>query len=341
MYDKLDLRAPAGARFQPSFVDDLAEMGVPLPGEYWGEKFWKPSQHYAWSGDLRQFGYPVLLHYGCKRTERANHKVEFVETGSMTLERMRQVGRSIFIADPEEWGIMRTDLTADVGSPVQWFKEHSYVQYKRITREFGQADTTPYQYVRNRAAETLYSGKSPNQFRIYNKTLERYMAHQSDVQKIIRRSKKDAQNDGKMFVMPQVLTFEERYGYGTDKIITRVERQCSGRDLEKLGLVKFQDLRAGDVLEPFERLKLFAHAQCDLTVAKWGVSDWLQGSRLQQMAREFGLNEVKRFLQENVPGDNWHRHWNKFLPWLSTGDTISHEQLTEEFQRSTRLQLVA
>ena len=359
MYDKIDLRVPAGVDLHPIFLSELEERGA-KPGFVegrdsennramvetfgpWAGSFWRPSQHYERVADLRPLGYPALLHMNCKRTKKPNHKLEFIETGDLSVSKMRVIGRTIFRDDPEQWGIMRADLTADVPVPVRWFKEHTFAQFKRTTRELGNIQPTRYQMVRKGDAETLYAGVKPNQLRIYNKTLERWARHQLDVQRVIRKAKKEASEQCRVFVMPDILSFEERYGYSKDKVITRVERQCYGRDLEKLELKRFADLKYGDILRPFDRIKFSEQGALDLSVETWGITDYLAGSALQTMVRDFGLNEVKRFFQRNVRGDHWKRSMDKYAPWIAarTKESLTLDELTTEYQKSTRVQLVA
>lgn len=78
---------------------------------------------------------------------------------------------SVFQVYPSTLGIMRLDLAVDViGVPVSLFQDCLRAAYKRMVSDFENAE----QFVRmgQRDVETIYLGKRPNCFRIYNKIAE-------------------------------------------------------------------------------------------------------------------------------------------------------------------------
>ena len=84
MLDKIELRIPYIAGFQPGFRV--------LPGEVRYEGVSTPvrrSLHYAGSCDLRPLGMQAILHLNLKRKDwRSNHKLELLGTGSKSLREM-------------------------------------------------------------------------------------------------------------------------------------------------------------------------------------------------------------------------------------------------------------
>ena len=143
----------------------------------------------------------------------ADHKIEVLDVGTKKRTEILREISSIFDTDPTALSVMRVDLTADVEEvPLSWFREAVRVSHKRwragITGErfFGEMG--------NRNIQTLYYGRRPNLFRIYDKMAEHRAAYQS-----LTRSLKNQQPP----------PFEDLYGRRSDgPALTRVERQIGG-----------------------------------------------------------------------------------------------------------------
>lgn len=341
MIDKLDLRVPGRAKVSGHFNRILQDCNREArPGDH----VWRQSRYFERAGDFSSYGIPAVVHLTCNMTKDRHHKVEILQTGDKTFSEMMAICSELFDHDPLSWGISRADLTADVPDvPVQWFKEHTYVTAKQTTRELGHIKPIPYMTIRKGAAETLYAGVKPNQNRIYNKTLERMMQLKKENNSIIHKLRKKAAEDLQMFEMPALASFEQRYGYSSDKVITRVERQCAGKDLEKLYLTNVEKLRVAHCLRPFDKIKFFTGEEEDLSIRRWGFTDWNVGMNLQNMRREFGINEVRKRMMEHIGGRHWKRTWDKFEPFLRADPApgITAMQLTAEYQDSTARQLAA
>ncbi len=125
MIDKLELRIPSATEYTRAF----GSLYVSLWSDSVNNPF-RPSRHYAAVGDLRHFGYDVILHAHCKH------------------------GEAVFEGYASILEIMRID----------------FVAYKRLIVDFENVE----QFVRmgQRDLETLYLGKRPNCYRIYNKIAE-------------------------------------------------------------------------------------------------------------------------------------------------------------------------
>jgi hypothetical protein len=338
--DKLDVSIPGATKFSREFRRIYADADRPFAED----TVWRKNKYFQQSGDFTAYGIPAVVHLGCKMTKDKHHKIEILKAGERTMKEMVAIISQVFDGDPEAMRLARIDLTADVKDvPVQWFKEHTYCVAKQTTREIGTIKPIPYMAVRKGSAETIYAGVKPNQIRIYDKTRERMMQLDREHRRIAGRVRFDAQENCKVFVMPQFITFEELYGYSPDKVITRVERQVANRDLEKIGLTHVHKLKTADILEPFNKVKFFAEESPDLSIETWGFTDYLAGLQLQQMQRDFGINEVRKRMQEHIPGRNWKRVWDKFQPWLTAQKDvgITSANLTAEYQNSTYRQMCA
>lgn len=370
MFDKADLRVPGARPFTKEFAKVYASAAnACLATDLKARTVWRKTAHYARSGNFSEYGYPVMLHMECDISKERNHKLEILQTGEKTYQQMRDLAAAIFEGEPEAFGIMRADLTADVpGVGVQWFKENTYIASKQITTEFGQMHTVPYKLVRSGQAETMYAGRAPNQIRIYDKVGERKARFKSERRREINAYKRELEahelaefnelrpeefgwsgistGDSHLIPVPDLISFDQRFGHSTDAVITRVERQCSGRDLEALGLHTMWSMtQVGSAinLEPFDKVKFFAQSSADLSIGRWGLSDHMKGMYLRRYVEDFGLNEARKFMQKNL-GKNFARAWKKYQPFLNVRSKvvgITSAKLQEEFLRSTAKQLAA
>lgn len=341
LIDKADFRVPGPLPFTKEFAR-VYSSAASLPSEQ-ANRVWKKSKFYAKAGDFTSFGYPVMLHMECTMTKKRNHKLEILQTGDKTLGEMRDICEAIFEGTPDNWGILRADLTADAeGVEVDWFKQHTYVLGKQVRRELGQIIPIPYLALSKGVAETIYAGVKPNQIRIYNKTQERVVRHGRMMRAAVRKFERDCL-EGKVVEMPKLQSFEEVYGYDPSKIITRVERQLSGTDLEKVNLTTFERLKLADRIKPFEKIKFFKSSEVDLSLESWGWRDWCIGETLKREVERNGLASALKLLQRGQPS-NHRKERKKFEPWLGAGSKMggtTSAELQNEFVRSTYRQIAA
>src|SRR5439155_10620589 len=137
---------------------------------------------------------------------------ELVDAGSHCFPFFIHEIERIFEVDPYQLEIMRVDLAADVpGISVLWFLTNGRVNFKR----FSNAGTGNFEYQQQgqRGPETLYYGKKPNCYRIYNKIRE----YEHQYRKLAR-----AAGEG------EIPSFETMFGLSQDNTLTRVERQSGG-----------------------------------------------------------------------------------------------------------------
>lgn len=136
MIDKLDVKVPYSANFRPDF------RFVPEEVRYSGfSSRIRPSRHYQAVIDLRPFGLDAVLHAYFRRKGRPNHKLELIDTGEKSLDRMAQIISGVFEIDPENLGLMRVDFAADlVDVPVAHAYEALRVKMKRSADAIGEVD---------------------------------------------------------------------------------------------------------------------------------------------------------------------------------------------------------
>jgi hypothetical protein len=330
LIDKLDLRVPGHVPFTPQFSEVYAAAAR-------DERRWRKSNHYVRVASFEDCGYEMLLHMSCTVTKQPLHKLEILRAGDKTLPEMRALAGSVFQTDPDELGIMRVDLTADIeGVDVDFFKRHSLVKCKQTRRELGTAQ--PYQTVAKGMAETLYSGVKPNQIRIYDKVGERRMQYGKYLARFARDSAELPES-----AEIEATSFEAMYGHGMWDVITRVERQVAARDVEKLGLISLRALRLkADTLNPFEKMIFFNNNEPDPRIEDWGFRDWHCGMDLRSRVEQFGIAEVERQMRSQL-GKNFPRARKMFAPFLRLTSNvvgIDSQRLRDAYATSTARQLL-
>lgn len=324
MIDKADLRVQQAVPFTKAFqeVYEASRRGDRRP--------WGSSRYFLSTADMREFGYDVRLHMYSTLTPKPIHKLEIYDAGGKTLQEMRALVASIFDCNPDRLGLMRVDLCADVhGVDVDWFKRHTIVQSKQTQRELG--TVAPYQTVRRGRAETLYAGMKPNQFRIYNKALERLVRWKWYARQLKRQA-------------PELepTSYEAMYGHSREAIITRVERQLAGRDLARVGLSNFESLTTAASISPFNKIKFYEVTQHEPSIEEHGFATWTSGMFLRGMVKDFGLTATRGFMKEKL-GRNLYRDWKRFEPFLCLPSQtlgIDSPTLYTSFQQSVSRQLL-
>jgi len=308
-------------------------------------------------------------------TSKPNHKVEIIEAGKKKFAELAEVPARIFRCEPERLKIVRADLTADVPDvPVPWFHDHAYVAYKRVRRMIGEIPGAPFMAVRNAKAQTLYYGKDPNAYRIYDKIgeeMDRYAAMQRSYQKAdlrfiahdfiawhervcpeepVERAMvvyKTLIDDPKLHILgrPHLESFETIFApHRVTDVLTRVERQCHGRDLDKLELTNLESFRNARYLRPFDRVRFFAK-DVELKRTDWSYRDWAIGQQIKRDVENYGLDDAREILKAHCKS-NLPRWWNKYQPFILAASMekivgITSAELQVEYERSTYLQMAA
>lgn len=190
--------------------------------------------------------------------------------------------QSLFQVTPEDvrrLKVVRIDFAANVGQPVDWFREHFRVAGKRECRE--------YVCVQTGQSQTLIFGKRPDRYSIYNK-----------VQEVLDK--------GRDLLQRKPCS------------VTRVERQCTGAGvpskMQTLGKV-FKNASAFDPFNAVVLMESGAPPRSD----EWTAQKWLMclgvraaiaehgwvGARKEANRRSTRNNILERYLdlvQPKMPG---------------------------------------
>jgi len=314
--DKVDVRVPSAPQFSAEFARAYRDFGS-------DQKVFHPSQLYTRVGDLRKIGFQSILHVHCQMDRQGNHKLELIDVGDLSFRGIQHEILRIFDIEPRKLEIMRLDLAADVvGVPVLWFARNTRAKWKQWVAEIGKIE---YAQMGKRRVETVYFGKRPNCFRIYDKISEFH--HQYD--QMIRRASDAA----------EVPTFEEKFGYpATGFVLTRVERQIAGAQIPK-ELKKVEHLRRLPDFNPFDRLELLAGRYSEPQISDFGMK-YFTGLGLRGKADEIGVHRLRSMLNEISKG-NSSRILRDYAPFMPSGRGIDEAALYRKYQESVNRQLAA
>jgi tetratricopeptide (TPR) repeat protein len=271
MFDKVDVRIPSVAEFADSFKQTAALLELsPI-------KSFRPGKLYKRIVDLRDTNkIDAILHYSYKFGE-CSHKLEIVDAGKKTLQQIYAIIQSVFKVDPSQLELMRLDLAADAPDiPVSWFRQNARFEYKKFAGRIDKASASELEFIGISTAESesLYAGKRPNCFRIYNKYAELYMQWKK-LDRACKRFNKGLCDDHwkgrngvpfnfsdekRLESIRQPPSFEdfcrnEGFNFVKGAILTRVERQIGGGRFPK-GLEKLEDLFQLHQFNPFTNLEL-------------------------------------------------------------------------------------
>ncbi len=287
----------------------------------------QPSQHYAGIANLRPFGIDCLLHYRCKHAGNGSHKLEMFNTGSKPYSSLVAQVEAVVNGQIDSLEMMRIDLCADIPDvPVSWFHSRMRIRYKRLSHTIGPVSC---QTISRAGIETISAGRRPNILRIYDKVAESQM----QFRRMCRQASKDS----------DTLEFEKEFGFSTNSVLTRVERQFGGGRIPE-PLSTFGQLANAAAYNPFDILEITGDTGASLpTVQECGsVTEYLAGKELHRMVSESGLQSTRRWLNAQTTGNGARtlKHYHRFLPG-SDADSLSVERICKIFQESVAKQLGA
>lgn len=335
LIDKLDTAVPRFARFTPSFSRLVEQSHSPE----WYAKVWKSGSHYEKRGDFREISggeLPVVLHHCNIHDRRAGDKIELIETAKYSLSELRMIQEEVFDCDAAENRVLRIDLAADLENvPVQWFRTSSFVKFKRTQREWG------FSTVSSTRADTLYAGQKPNQIRIYDKTGHRKMLLASELRRMTRDEREYA------------MSFEDRWGYSPEKIVTRIERQIGGKQPKTMGIHLVGEIPKIEFLDPFDHIILpsdvFARG------LKMGMKHLITADHLREMALRDGVSNTRNYLWRMCSGERggsdearkrrqdqkFYREWFRYREFVmpKVAGNVTRLDLLAAFRASTAAQL--
>ncbi len=323
MIDKVEVRVPAQAQFSKEFGSLYRELRCSRVDPF------RDSRHYTSAGDLRPFGYEAILHMGCTRDKKGNHKLELLDTGTMSYAGMHNEIERVFDLDARRLDLMRLDLAADVRAvPVEWFMRHVRARYKQWVCDIGQVDSEIREYARmgRQQVQTFYLGKRPNCFRIYDKIAEYH--HQYT--QLTRRASDAA----------ELPSFEEAYGYPERGVtLTRVERQMGGGRVPA-HIDTFGKLKASAAFNPFERLDFLASGVQEPRIENYGLIQYAVGMWLRERAEDIGIHRLRALVNKHS-GGHASRTFQEYREFLPSEGGITAERLYAIYQESVGRQLAA
>ena len=349
MIDKLDVRVPRTTPF-------TKEFGY-LYQELWCDPNNRPfreTEHYQVSGDLRDFGYSAIFHGFCKHSVGA-HKVELVDTGRMSYREMLNEIERIYDCPARTLEIMRVDMCADVpGVSVAWLQDRVRVQYKRWGARTQKIEPVLMTDMGRRGIETVYFGKKPNCYRIYNKIAELQYQHQ-----LMQRQAKG-----------ELPSFEQCFGYPVGFTLTRVERQTAGGRIPKRISTLGRLQQNAKEFDPFDKLEIISSGKPEPNPSDYDLSMWLAGMKLRELCRQLGMHRLRQFINQHSSGNASRyllRTYRDFVPSDALAEEsrldpvfdgfserepeqtaisdwcegITREQITEIYRQSVSRQLAA
>ena len=320
MIDKLDLRIPYGSSLRAP-VEAYIRWE---PSETYSSRV-RPTLHYAGKADLRPIGIDAILHIQCKHGTR-DSKLELLDADKKHYSKFVSLIDDVAEVNPDELGIMRIDLTADVRDiTVPWLKSHIRFKFKRTANEYGQL---LYGLVGHGEVETILAGSRPNVFRVYNKTKER----QFQFRRMQRKVSEDA----------EPLEFEKEFGQKETDILTRTERQCGGSRIPP-ELATFGFLQNAPNFNPFSSLEIITSGQSTLPLPEeCDGLEYYTGLGMHIEAQQSGMQEFRKKLNKQTKGNAARtlERYGRFFPDGAEAPTTV-EQIIENFRQSTIEQLSA
>jgi len=333
MIDKVELRVPGFVPYTSEFSALYREIRNDTKGPF------KPSRFYVASGDLRPYGYSAILHTHSLYDKDGNHKIELLDTGTMTYTEMRHQIQRVFDTGAGPLELMRVDLAADVVDvPVTWFQTHVRADFKRWTADIGSINTeAQFSTMGNCGVETFYLGKRPNVYRIYNKVAERRSEYMRVRKRALSEAKKRAMGQRIDFPFP---SFEQMFGYPeAGFILTRVERQIAGGRVPEQ-LSTFTKLGSAADFDPFERLVFLASGKPIPNPADHAFRKYCMGMQVRQLILDQGFHRAKQLLNKWSPR-NANRILRQVTDFLPDEILLTRNALLGRYQESISKQLAA
>jgi hypothetical protein len=217
---------------------------------------------------------------------------------------------------------MRLDLAVDVKHiSVGWFQSRLKANHKQFIANFGSAEFIE---MGRGGIQTLYFGKRPNLYRIYDKVAEYKYRYAK-----LLRSKEDG----------DVPTFEEFCGLKETDVITRVERQIGGKIPEQFSTVG--QLRTLDTYDPFDNLKIIVGGTSEPNPDDYGFIEYCAGMFLRQKAEREGMHAMIKFIAKhsNRNTGKIRDKFTPFFPEMHDNEMVNTYYLNERFRRSVARQL--
>jgi hypothetical protein len=256
-------------------------------------------QGYELMVDLEPYGLPAMLHYGSRWTQQ--HKLQVKAVGEKGFTEIIDIIGSVFDGDPSEAVIMRLDAKVDTDYPVQYFKEHARIPYKRNKGEFS---CLKHKESNLKSVETLEIGKRPNLSRFYDKLAEQ----RHDYRVYCNRMKKYGKE-------PEA--FESRYGHPeSGPILTRVERQFGGGRVPELVGTIGKLIANAEQFNPFEGIEFLKAVKMAAISESVSLRQRIVGEFLHEKNQEWGRQILESWVRKHA-GSNATRFLKAFNGYMS------------------------
>ena len=218
------------------------------------------------------------------------------------------------------------DLAVDIeGVPVRWFQARVKAKHKQYVANFGSAEFVE---MGKGGIQTLYFGKRPNLYRIYDKVAEYRQQHAKLLRKLPKNEPK-----------PE---FQELYGIPErGYVLTRVERQFGAEIPEALATVAGLTNLAN--FHPFAKLKILTGGEKEPNPENYSFMEYCTGMYLREMAQREGMHVALKFISKySKRNTKWVlEKFREFLPEEHTGKFMNTAYLDEAFRCSVMRQLAA
>jgi hypothetical protein len=355
MVDKLNVVVPRAAEFSREFAAVYRDVG----GD---PKYFQRGKHYEKSGNLQKLGYDVMLDLFSTRPDSdGNHKVQLLKTADFSYKQLLYEITRIFDIDPlriprsmklripgrvagqyedvTSLPVRRVDLACDVPEhDVIWFKDRMRVQFKQFGAKIGkmgigEADehgrfVVEYAEMGMKGIQTLYFGKRPNCLRVYDKTAERM----NDYKRVCRNASEDA----------ELPSFEACYGFPSDKVLTRVEREMGSSVPRAINTLDRLQRNAPE-FNPFDKVRIHETELPLPNVYEFDKITYLAGLQARRWVQEHGYDWFFRWcnLDGNGNGHRVLKRLDAFINVTEEGQVLNSEALYERYRDSVEKQLAA
>ena len=249
MYDTVEIPLMPNVSFSGSVAPVKAEVEAHVRERAKSDIPFRTNPYYEEVVDLRKLlDVDAVLHLNARKT--GTHKIQIVEAGRKCRGEIAQTISQIVDDHPELLGVSRVDSCADIvdGPDVRWIAQSARARVLQWQAQFGETEVrdsdgrrVSWSEMGKREVQTMYIGKRPNCFRIYDKLHERQMAWKKEKRKhelLASQIVGDAVVDGSVF----------QHMWRRDKGFSA-------------GLAK-RLVRSGKVMIPFPDFETWFTAQC-------------------------------------------------------------------------------
>ena len=299
-------------------LEILVPESVPVRSESWRERNIRPAKvglPYSFTLDVdKQFA--LRIHFNHRTSvakDKRHRKVDFTDTRLLSAWDVLWRLTKFFLIQEEQalsFRVARIDFAADVcGVPMEWFKRHCRVKAKRKPQSY---ETSKVESSKG-AVTSLVFGKRPDLYRVYDRVAE----------------KRERGAD---------ILYAGMFSGAPTPIVTRVERQCSGKAIPQQLSTLGGLFEHGADADPFPGLICSPTSTEGLADDAWSPHKWLMNVGLATVVKEFGEATVRARL--NRAGGNAKRMFDKYSQLLRSGSPgVTVEQLREVYRNGTIKQL--